>query len=283
MTLSAEDLATLRGVNERLSVEEVEEVLLPLSRLLSLHASAARELGDVQGRFLGQPSAVPPYIVAVAGSVAVGKSTLARTLRSLLSRWPAHPRVALVTTDGFLHPNRVLEERGLMARKGFPESYDLRRMISFLAEVKSGAPEVSAPVYSHLAYDILDGERQVVARPDILIFEGLNVLQAAPAQVLASDFFDFSIYIDAEEADIEAWYIQRFLLLQQSAFRDPASFFHRYRDLPPEEAVETARGIWERINLVNLRQNILPTRQRARLLLRKGADHQVREIRLRRM
>jgi len=283
MTLSQADLAELRSLNEPVSIAEVSEAYLPLSRLLNLHVAAARSLGQVKDAFLGRPAVRPPYVIAVAGSVAVGKSTFARVLRAILARWPDHPRVQLVTTDGFLHPNRVLQERGLMARKGFPESYDLRRMIRFLAAVKSGKPEVEAPVYSHLIYDIVPDERAVVAQPDVLIFEGLNVLQASAAPVLASDFFDFSVYIDAEEDDIEAWYVERFLLLQRTAFQSPNSFFRRYKDLGEVEARETAREIWRSINLVNLRENILPTRQRARVVLRKRADHAVGEVWLRQM
>lgn len=287
LTLSDTDLAALRGINEDLSLDEVVEVYLPLSRLLNLHVAAARNLGRVKDAFLGRPAGDPPYIIAVAGSVAVGKSTFSRVLQTLLARWPDHPRVDLVTTDGFLHPNRVLEERGLMRRKGFPESYDLRRMVQFLADVKAGKPEVAAPVYSHLAYDILPGERQLVKRPDIVIFEGLNVLQTGSgipgrnAPVVVSDFFDFSVYLDAEEADIEAWYVDRFLVLQRVVFQRPSSYFHHYRDLAPDDARREARRIWREINGLNLRENILPTRERARVVLRKARDHSVREVRLR--
>jgi type I pantothenate kinase len=283
LTLSDEDLAGLRGLNEPILLDEVADIHLPLSRLLNLHVSAARNLGRVKDAFLGRPARRPPYIIAVAGSVAVGKSTFARVLRGLLARWPDHPRVDLVTTDGFLYPNRVLEERGLMKRKGFPESYDLRRMVDFLAAVKSAEPEVTAPVYSHLTYDIVADERQFVRHPDVLVFEGLNVLQAEhPAPVVVSDFFDFSVYLDAEETDIEAWYVERFLILQQTAFQNPASYFHHYRDVPPQQARKVARGIWQDINLVNLRENILPTRMRADVVLRKHWDHSVGEIWLRR-
>lgn len=282
LTLSEPDIKALRGLNEPTALSEVVDIHLPLSRLLNLHVAAARTLGRVKDAFLGRPAGSPPYIVAVAGSVAVGKSTFARLLRLILSRWPDHPRVELITTDGFLYPNRVLEARGLMRRKGFPESYDLRRMIQFLSRVKAGEPEVPAPVYSHFAYDVLPGEEQVMRQPDVLIFEGLNVLQAADsAPVVASDFFDFSVYVDAAEADIEAWYVERFLLLQQTAFRRPTSYFHHYADLSPEAARGVAREIWRDINLANLRQNILPTRQRARLVLRKRADHSVGEVWLR--
>jgi type I pantothenate kinase len=284
MALTDAELAELRGLNDPVSLADVAEIHLPLSRLLNLHVAAARALDGVQDAFLGRPGPPPPYIIGVAGSVAVGKSTFARLLRLLLSRWPDHPRVELVTTDGFLWPKKVLEERGLMQRKGFPESYDLRRMIGFLAAVKSGRPEVEAPVYSHLAYDILPDEKQVVRRPDILIFEGLNVLQApAGASAVTSDFFDFSVYVDAEEEDIARWFVERRLLLQRTAFRDPSSYFHHQRDLPEAEARRAAREIWDQINGVNLRENILPTRQRARLVLHKSADHSVDAVALRRM
>jgi type I pantothenate kinase len=284
LSLSLGDLDNLKGLTERLSLDEVVDIYLPLSRLLNLQVAAARGLGVVQDTFLGRPTAPPPYIIGVAGSVAVGKSTFARVLQAILARWPDTPKVELVTTDGFLYPTRVLEERKLMGRKGFPESYDLRRMITFLSAVKSGEAEVEAPVYSHLSYDILPGERQVVRRPDILIFEGLNVLQPATgAPLLASDFFDFSVYIDAEEDDIARWYLERFLLLQRTAFQNPSSYFHHYKDLSPEQANEVAGKIWREINLLNLHENIQPTRQRARLVLHKGSDHAIDEVRLRRM
>ena len=283
LTLSDDELASLRSLNDALSLDEVAEVYLPLSRLLNLHVSAARNLARVKDAFLGRPAGRPPYVIAVAGSVAVGKSTFARVLRALLARWPDHPSVELVTTDGFLYPNRELEARGLLARKGFPESYDQRRMIDFLAAVKAGQPVLHAPVYSHLSYDIVPGEQQTVMRPDVLIFEGLNVLQFSAAPVIASDFFDFSVYVDAEEDDIEAWYIARFQVLQKTAFQQPESYFHRYKDLDEAAARETARGIWRSINLKNLWENILPTRQRASLVLRKRADHSVREVWLRRV
>jgi type I pantothenate kinase len=283
LSLTDADVEALRGLNERASLAEVAEIYLPLSRLLNLHVAAVRRLAVVQDAFLGRSVAPPPYIIGVAGSVAVGKSTFARLLRAVLSRWADHPRVELVTTDGFLHPTRALEARGLMRRKGFPESYDQRAMIAFLAAVKSGTEEVRAPVYSHLAYDIVPGETQVVRRPDILIFEGLNVLQTPPgADVVASDFFDFSVYLDARRSDIEAWYVERFRLLQRTAFRDPRSYFHRFRDLSPLEAEALARRIWAETNEPNLLENIRPTRPRARLVLRKRADHATGEIWLRR-
>jgi type I pantothenate kinase len=284
LSLSRADIAALRGINETVSLAEVQEIYLPLSRLLNLQVRAARRLAMAQDAFLGHHAAPPPYIIGIAGSVAVGKSTLARVLRAILARWPDHPRVELVTTDGFLHPTRVLEERGLMRRKGFPESYDLKRMLGFLNALKAGEAEVAAPVYSHLKYDIIPGEAQVLHRPDIVIFEGLNVLQhAAGAAITASDFFDFSVYLDAAEAEIEAWYIERFLLLQKVAFQRPESYFHHFRDLPLAEARTVAAGIWRDINLVNLRENIQPTRHRARLVLRKGTAHAIEQVWLRRM
>jgi type I pantothenate kinase len=283
LTLSARDLQILRSVNEDVSLEEVVEAYLPLSRLLNLHVAAARNLASVKDAFLGRPAGRPPYIIAVAGSVAVGKSTFARILRTLIARWPDRPKVELITTDGFLHPNAILESRGIMTRKGFPESYDMRRMIRFLADIKGGEAEVAAPIYSHMAYDILPGENQVIKQPDVLIFEGLNVLQSGAFPVLASDFFDFSVYIDASEADIESWFLERFLLLQKTAFRDEGAFFNRYKDLSQEEAVTFARGVWSSINLPNLRENIAPTRERADLVLTKRPDHSLGEVRLRRM
>ncbi len=289
LTLSEDDLQSLKGVNEQMSLTDVVQIYLPLSRLLNLHFRSARTLAGVKDEFLGRIVGSRPYVIAIAGSVAVGKSTFARVLRALLARWPDHPKVSLVTTDGFLHPNHVLEHRGLMRRKGFPESYDRKRMIQFLAAIKAGAPVVEAPVYSHLVYDIVEGEVACIERPDVLIFEGLNVLQtgvaepgrAAAPSVVVSDFFDFSIFVDADEADAEAWYLKRFLSLQQTAFRNPASYFHRYKDLSTSEAIKTASKIWREINLVNLRENILPTRERANLVLRKRSDHSVDRIRLR--
>jgi type I pantothenate kinase len=289
MTLTDRDLETLRGINEYVSLEEVTEVYLPLSRLLNLYVAAAQDLHQVTDRFLSRPDRPVPYIVGIAGSVAVGKSTFARILRALLARWPNHPQVDLVTTDGFLYPNRLLEERGLMNRKGFPESYDLRRLMRFMAELKSGADEVRAPVYSHLVYDIVPGEETVVRQPDIVLVEGLNVLQTPDSarrrsiRTFVSDFFDFSIYLDADEHDVEEWYVARFLTLRDTAFRDPRSYFRRYADLSTDDAVATARRIWIEINGTNLRENIRPTRNRARLILRKAADHSIREVRLRKI
>ena len=282
LTLTEADLAELQGLNERVSLAEVETIYLPVSRLLNLHVAATQGLHKANDTFLGSLPASTPYVIGVAGSVAVGKSTFARILRALLARWPDHPRVDLVTTDGFLWPNRVLEERGLLARKGFPESYDARALTQFLTDVKSATGAVHAPVYSHQSYDIVPGEFQVVDRPDIVIVEGLNVLQRGdgrPNRVFVSDFFDFSIYIDADEDDIEQWYVSRFQALRETVFRDPRSFFHRYASLPEEAGRETALEIWPTINL---RDNIQPTRERARLVLEKGGDHAVRRVRLRR-
>ena len=289
LTLSDEDLVQLRGVNEAVSLEEVRDVYLPLSRLLNLYVGAAQSLHVVADLFLGTPATPVPYVIGIAGSVAVGKSTFARILRALLARWPNHPKVDLVTTDGFLYPNRVLEERGLMNRKGFPESFDLRRLLRFLSDLKGGKEEVYAPVYSHLVYDIVEGEELVVRQPDIVLVEGLNVLQTPDGtrrrmlRAFVSDFFDFSIYLDAREEDIELWYVERFLKWRETTFRNPKSYFRKYADLTTQEAVEIARGIWEEINGLNLRQNIEPTRDRARLILRKQRDHSVAEVRLRKI
>ena len=288
LTLSQADLDALHSADEHVSMDEVLEVYLPLSRLLNLYVAATQQLFRVTDTFLGGPAAKVPYVIAVAGSVAGGKSTTARILQALLSRWPDHPKVDLVTTDGFLYPNVVLEERGIMTRKGFPESYDVRRLVRFLAELKSGAAEVRAPVYSHLVYDIVPGEELVVRRPDILIIEGLNVLQTGggerAARVFVSDFFDFSIYIDAREHDLETWYLQRFQRLRETAFRDPTSFFHQYAvGMSEEEAMEFGHQVWETINAVNLRENIEPTRERARLILEKGRDHRIERVWLRKL
>jgi type I pantothenate kinase len=285
MTLREDDLENLRGINERIDLDEVTAIYLPLSRLLNLYVSASQDLARVSSTFLGTIAPRVPYVIGVAGSVAVGKSTFARILQALLARWPDHPRVDLVTTDGFLHPNKILLERGLMQRKGFPESYDTRTLLAFLREVKSGNAVVRAPVYSHVIYDIIPGEEIVVRRPDIVILEGLNVLQVGNpagggASEFVSDYFDFSIYLDAEEADIKSWYVERFLTLRKTVFQDPQSYFRHFADLSEDEAIDMATSIWDEINGRNLVENIEPTRERASLILRKEADHRVSEVRL---
>jgi len=289
LLLSEDDLVALRGINDQVSLREVEEIYVPLSRLLNLHVAAVQHLYEARHEFMGSPAPLKvPYIIGIAGSVAVGKSTFSRVLRALLACWPAHPKVSLVTTDGFLLPNGQLEARGLMRRKGFPESYNQRMLLQFLADIKAGVPKVSAPVYSHLHYDIIPGAMQYVERPDILMIEGLNVLQSPDesrdgSRLFVSDFFDFSIYLDAGEQLVERWYIERFLRLRDTVFQNKSSYFHRYSELNETEAVETARQIWEEINLLNLRENIGPTRERAHLILEKSADHQVRNVMLRRI
>jgi type I pantothenate kinase len=289
LTLSAEELDEVRGLNDRVDLDEVVAIYLPLSRLLNLYVAATQQLFRATQNFLGGDHRKVPYVIGMAGSVAAGKSTTARILRLLLARWPNHPKVDLVTTDGFLLPNAVLNRQGLLNRKGFPESYDLPSLLRFLSDIKAGRRSVAAPVYSHLFYDVLPGERVVIDDPDILIVEGLNVLQTSlpprdgKAIPHVSDFFDFSVFIDADENALQEWYVDRFLTLRETAFRDPRSYFHRYSSLDDPEARETATRIWETINLVNLRENVLPTRQRADLILRKGFDHVINRVWLRKL
>ena len=286
LLLSEQDLAALRGINDQVSLSEVGDIYVPLSRLLNLHFAAVQHLYEARREFLGSgaPQRVP-YIIGIAGSVAVGKSTFSRVLRASLARWPDHRKVDLITTDGFLFPNALLEARGLMKRKGFPESYDQRLLLQFLTDLKAGAPAVCAPVYSHLRYDIVPGGVERVEQPDILILEGLNVLQGPRegSRMFVSDFFDFSIYIDAEDQTIELWYIERFLRLRETVFRNKDSYFHRYSQLSESEAIQTARRIWEEINLQNLRENIGPTKERAQVILEKGTNHRVENVLLRRV
>src|SRR3954447_8782662 len=289
MTLTPAEVGRLRSVHDLLDMREVEEIYLPLSRLLTLYVAATQRLFRAQQDFLGTQDSKVPYIIGVGGSVAVGKSTTSRVLQALLTRWPNVPKVDLVTTDGFLYPNAVLQREGLMEKKGFPESYDLTVLLRFLTDVKAGKHPARAPVYSHLIYDVMPNQWVEIDHPDILIVEGLNVLQAGrppkdgKAIPFVSDFFDFSVYLDADEEVLRQWYVDRFLTLRSTAFRDPMSYFHRYAKLSDTEAVETATTIWSRINLVNLRENILPTRQRADLILEKGANHMVEHVALRRL
>jgi len=289
LTLTELDLAELRGINERISLEEVTLVYLPLSRLLNLYVAATQRLRQTTDTFLGALPAPVSYVIAIAGSVAVGKSTAARVIQALLSRWPNHPRVDLVTTDGFLYPNSVLESKGLMNRKGFPESYDQRALLNFMQDLKSGQPTLEVPVYSHEAYDIVPDKRKIIEQPDIMIVEGLNVLQTTdgrrgpPPRTFVSDFFDFSIFMDAQENYVRQWYVDRFLTFQKTVFQNPSSYFHRYANLNRDDAVSTAAQIWESINAVNLRQNILPTRERAHLILEKASDHSVTSVKLRKL
>jgi type I pantothenate kinase len=289
LTLTLSDLLKLQSLNDPISLEEVVAIYLPLSRLLALYVAATQGLFKATQRFLGAEDGKMPYIIGLAGSVAVGKSTTARVLQALLSRWPNTPKVELVTTDGFLHPNAVLQAEGLMDKKGFPESYDGAALIRFLSDIKSGRHDVRAPIYSHLSYDVVPHEWAIIDRPDILIVEGLNVL--LPNRLakdrreipFVSDFFDFSIYLDADETLLEQWYVKRFMRLRETAFRDPRSYFRKYADLTDEQAVATALSIWTRINLPNLCENILPTRPRASLVLVKGASHRIEDVALRKL
>ena len=284
LTLTEKELEAMRGINDRIDLEEVATVYLPLTRLLNLYVAATQNLHRVSATFLGKMAPKMPYVIGIAGSVAVGKSTSARILQSLLARWLEHPRVELITTDGFLYPNAVLEERGLMNRKGFPESYDTKRLLQFVRDVKAGMPEVAAPVYSHVIYDVMPNQEEIVRQPDILIIEGLNVLQVGSATTdFVSDYFDFSIYIDAREADIEAWFTERFQTLRKTIFQDPDSFFKHFADLTEEQAISLAHEIWVGINGKNLKENIEPTRARASLVLHKGADHKVDAVHLRKL
>jgi len=287
MTLSAADIKRLRSLSDPISLDEAEDIYLPISRLISFYVEAAQAVHRVSSRFLNTEEEKVPFIIGVAGSVAVGKSTTSRILQALLSRWPTSPKVDLVTTDGFLFPNAELEKRGLMDRKGFPESYDRPRFVKFLSDVKSGRPSVSVPIYSHLAYDVMPGEEAVVKAPDILIVEGLNILQPGELPksgkpiVFASDFIDFAIYMDAEEDDLRDWYMERFRRLRKTAFADPRSFFHKFSEMGEKDATDFGQWAWDAINLPNLRDNILPTRSRADLILHKSRTHMIDRVELR--
>ena len=289
LTLTETDVDALRGLNEPFELSEVEDVYLPLTRLLNLRFAATRDLRAVTETFLGHLHARVPYVIGIGGSVAAGKSTIARLLQALLGRWPDHPRVDLVTTDGFLYPNAVLEARGLMSRKGFPESYDVRSLLAFLAALKAGDEEVRAPVYSHLTYDIVEGGENVLQSPDIVIVEGVNVLQTparrgrTEASVVVSDFFDFSIYVDASEQDLEDWYVKRLLVLRETSLTDPRSYFNFLTRSTEEDTRNFGSSVWREINLANLRENIAPSRERAHLVLEKGNDHRVKRVRLRKL
>ncbi|KZK87296.1 Pantothenate kinase [Pseudovibrio sp. W64] len=289
MTLSMQEIEDLQSLNDFVSQEQVKNIYLPLSRLLAYYVEASQSLQFATKRFLGMQLTRTPFIIGIAGSVSVGKSTTARLLQALLSRWPASPKVDLITTDGFLYPNSVLETEGLMRRKGFPESYDRSALLKFLTDIKGGERKVRAPIYSHFFYDVMPGQHVTVEQPDILIVEGLNVLQtshqpkAAKAVPFVSDFFDFSIYIDAEEQVLQRWYLERFMRLRETAFRDPGSYFHKFSTISNDKAQEIAKDLWQNINLENLRQNILPTRPRADLILTKGTDHSIETVALRKI
>ena len=287
LTLTEEELIALRGINDEISIDEVRDIYLPLSRLLSYYVSTKINRQTILMKFLNQQIQKIPFIIGIAGSVSVGKSTIARVLQTLLSRWKEHTQVDLITTDGFLYPNAILEEKGLMLKKGFPQSYNIKKLLQFVQDIKSGKPEVKAPVYSHLVYDIVPNEYNVVRQPDILILEGLNVLQSSmdypknKSRIFVSDFIDFSIYVDTDETLLEKWYISRFLKFREGAFVDPKSFFHNYINLSDSEAIDMAIAIWRDINLANLRKNILPTRERANFILHKGENHAVDYVKLR--
>ncbi len=290
LTLTSDEIARLRSLDDPINIDEVRQIYLSLSRLLSTHVEASQQLFRQRNRFLSLPDvSKTPFIIGIAGSVAVGKSTTARVLKELLARWPSSPKVDLITTDGFLYPNAVLQREGLMQRKGFPESYDIGQILRFLSAIKAGEPNVKAPQYSHLTYDVLPDAHTLVDRPDILIFEGINVLQSRPLPAdgkivpIVSDFFDFSIYIDADEEQIHQWYVQRFMKLRETAFRDPTSFFKKYAAIDTDAALAVAEGLWENINLKNLRQNIIPTRPRADIILRKGRNHFIETVSLRKL
>jgi len=290
LTLTSDEIARLRSLDDPINIDEVRQIYLSLSRLLSTHVEASQQLFQQRNRFLSLPDvSKTPFIIGIAGSVAVGKSTTARVLKELLARWPSSPKVDLITTDGFLYPNAVLQRDGLMQRKGFPESYDVGQILRFLSAIKAGEPNVRAPQYSHLTYDVLPDAHTLVDRPDILIFEGINVLQSRPLPAdgkivpIVSDFFDFSIYIDADEEQIHQWYVQRFMKLRETAFRDPTSFFKKYAAIDTDAALAVAEGLWENINLKNLRQNIIPTRPRADIILRKSRNHFIETVSLRKL
>ncbi|HJV44884.1 MAG TPA: type I pantothenate kinase [Bacillota bacterium] len=285
LPLTEDDLEKIKGLNEPVSIPEVEDIYLPLTRLINLSVESFQQLHAASTAFLGKNhSQRTPFIIGIAGSVAVGKSTTSRILQNLLSRWANHGKVDLITTDGFLYPNRILEEKRLMNKKGFPESYDIKKILQFIGDIKAGNPEVKAPVYSHHTYDIVEGENIIIRNPDILIVEGINVLQVSKeARVFVSDFFDFSIYVDAQEEDIRRWYIERFMMLRDTAFRSPQSYFHRYSNFSEKKAFEKSAQIWREINAKNLHENILPTKGRARLILEKGPNHEVQQILLRKI